>query len=352
MDPGGGKLIVGGRFGDRQQRPAARTRALDLANGAILPWAAPATVQERLAATGDDAGKAGIWALTADANAVYGTGWVFANKYVGNLEGMFAAEAGSGDDPLDRGLPRRPLRHLLRRQHGLHDQPRARLPDRRRSAAGVPGSGQRAPRDRLHRGGEGHAHDVSPSVNDIYADWGGYPAPAAVNWFPDWATGTASGQGQAGWTATGNSQYLLVGGEFPYVNGQRSQGLARFAKTPSTGAKQGPRLSGVNWTPTARSVSAGTARVAIAANWDRDDLNLTYELYEQGKTAPVATTTKKSTFWNTPSVILTATGLHRRSDQTYRVVARDGDGNTANSASVTVTVSSADASAVRERRPR
>ena len=49
------------------------------------------------------------------------------------------------------------------------------------------------------------------------------------------------------------------------------------------GPKSAPRLSGANWTPTARSVSAGSARIAIPANWDRDDLNLTYELYEQGK---------------------------------------------------------------------
>ena len=29
-------------------------------------------------------------------NAIYGTGWVYANKTVGNLEGLFSAEPGNG----------------------------------------------------------------------------------------------------------------------------------------------------------------------------------------------------------------------------------------------------------------
>ncbi|MGC5224155.1 PKD domain-containing protein [Micromonospora sp. DT81.3] len=343
LEPGGGKLIVGGRFGTVNNAPQRGLVALDLSDGSILPWSAPATVKNGVAATDGSAGKAGIWALTADANAVYGTGWVFANKYVGNLEGMFAAEAGSGairwiaDCHGDHYGIFSDGNTVYTTNHEHDCQTAGGMPQ----AYPAPGNVRHAT---AYTAAAKGTLTTSPSVNDIYADWGGYPAPAAVNWFPDWVTGTASGQGQAGWTATGNSQYLLVGGEFPYVNGQRSQGLARFAKTPSTGAKQGPRLSGVNWTPTARSVSAGTARVAIPANWDRDDLNLTYELYEQGKTAPVATTTKKSTYWDTPSVILTATGLPAGATRTYRVVARDGDGNTANSASVAVTVSSADAS--------
>jgi hypothetical protein len=93
LEPGGGKLIVGGRFGQVNGANQRGLVALDLADGSILPWAAPATVQNGVPATDGNAGKAGIWALTADDDAVYGTGWVFANKWVGNLEGLFAAEA-------------------------------------------------------------------------------------------------------------------------------------------------------------------------------------------------------------------------------------------------------------------
>ena len=49
-----------------------------------------------VAAGAGSAGKAGIWELEADANAIYGTGWVYANKAIGNLEGLFSAEPGSG----------------------------------------------------------------------------------------------------------------------------------------------------------------------------------------------------------------------------------------------------------------
>src|SRR4030095_17246146 len=81
------------------------------------------------------------------------------------------------------------------------------------------------------------------TVNTISADWSGSPAPASVNWYPDWITGGADG-GQAGWTATGAGDYLLIGGEQAYVNGQRSQGISRFSRNPSTGKNPGPMLSG------------------------------------------------------------------------------------------------------------
>ncbi|GAB2849883.1 PKD domain-containing protein [Microbacterium insulae] len=344
LEPGAGKLIVGGRFGQVNDAAQRGLAALDLTTGAILPWAAPATVQNGVVSTDAYAGRAGIWALTADENAVYGTGWVFANKWVGNLEGMFAAEAGTGeirwiaDCHGDHYGIYSDGTNVYTTGHEHDCQTAGGLPQ----AYPAPGNIRHAT---VYTAAAKGTLTRSPYVNDIYADWQGYPAPAAVNWFPDWTTGTASGSGQAGWTATGNGKYLVVGGEQTFVNGQRSQGLTRFSTTPPGGPKSAPRLSGTNWTPTARSVSAGTARIAIPANWDRDDRDLTYELYEQGVSAPVATTTKQSTFWNTPNVVLTAHDLPAGATKTYRVVAKDGDGNTANSAWVTVTVSSADASA-------
>lgn len=343
MDPGGAKLIVGGRFGTINGAPQRGLAALDLTSGASLPWAASATVVNGVAAGEANAGRAGIWSLTADGGAVYGTGWVFANKWVGNLEGLFAAEADSGqirwiaDCHGDHYGVYSDGTNVYSTGHEHDCQTAGGLPQ----AYPAPGNLRHAT---VYTAAAKGTLTRSPSVNDIYADWGGYPAPAAVNWYPDWTTGTASGSGQAGWTATGNGQYLLIGGEQTYVNGQRSQGITRFSRTPSTGAKSAPRLSGANWTPSARSVSAGTVRVSIPANWDRDDLDLTYDLYEQGSATPVATATKQSTFWNTPTVVLTATGLTAGAVKDYRVVARDGDGNTATSAWTTVTVSSATAS--------
>ena len=347
LAPGGGKLIVGGRFATVNGAPQRGLAALDLFNGAVLPWEAPATVKNG-AGEGDGKGKAGIWALSADADAVYGTGWVFANKYVGNLEGIFAASGTSGaikwiaDCHGDHYGVYSDGTNVYSTGHEHDCVTAGGLPQ----AYPAPGNVRHAT---VYSAAAKGTLTTSPSVNNIYADWGGYPAPAAVNWYPDWTTGTASGQGQAGWTTTGNGQYMVVGGEFPFVNGQRSQGIARFSKTPTGGAKQAPRLSGTKWTPTAKSISAGTARVTIPANWDRDDLNLTYELWEQGGTQPVATATSQSTFWNTPPVALTVKNLLAGSAHTYRVIAKDADGNTATSANVAVTVSSAVPSAYADR---
>ncbi|GAB2849891.1 PKD domain-containing protein [Microbacterium insulae] len=336
MAPGGGKLIVGGRFEKINGTTSRGLGALDLTTGALLPWAVTNVVKNGMA-TGSLAGRAGIWALSADSSKVYGAGWVFSNATIGNLEGLFAADGQTGavswiaDCHGDHYGVFSDGTNVYSTGHEHDCQTAGGMPQAYPSPGNMRNSSvyTAAAKGTLTR---------SPYVNSIYADWTGYPAPAAVNWYPDWTTGTASGSGQAAWTVTGNSQYVVFGGEFPLVNGQRNQGLARFARTPSTGANQGPRLSGANWTPTARSVSAGTAHVRIPANWDRDDLDLTYELWAQGGASPIATKAVKSTYWFTPVVTFAAEGIPAGSSRTYRVIARDGDGNSATSANVTVTV--------------
>src|SRR5690606_29098008 len=96
-DPAGANVILGGRFGSVNGNNSMRgIAAVDRATGALdLNWELPATVRNGLD-TGTNGGKAGIFALTTDADTVYGTGWVYANLATGNLEGVFAAEAGSG----------------------------------------------------------------------------------------------------------------------------------------------------------------------------------------------------------------------------------------------------------------
>lgn len=344
LAPAGDKVIIGGRFEKVNDVTSRGLGALDLTTGALLPWAVTATVRNGLA-TGTTAGKAGISQLTTDATgAVYGTGWVFANVTTGNLEGIFAAEGDTGavrwiaDCHGDHYGVYSDGTNVYSTGHEHDCQTAGGLPQ----ASGNPGNMRNAT---VYTAAVKGTLSRSPSVGTIYADWSGYPAPAAVNWYPDWTTGTASGQGQAGWTVTGNGQYVVVGGEFPFVNSKRNQGIARFAVTPQGGAKQAPRLSLADWTPTAKSVESGSARVQIPANWDRDDLNLTYELWHQGGTAPLATTAASSTFWNRPTQTLSAGGFTPGASETFYVVARDGDGNSAKSADVTIAISGAAASA-------
>src|SRR5699024_815498 len=79
-DPGGEKIILGGRFsavnGNTEMRGVA---AIDDQTGAVdAAWELPQTVKNGRG-SGANAGKAGIFALAADEDAVYGTGWVFAD---------------------------------------------------------------------------------------------------------------------------------------------------------------------------------------------------------------------------------------------------------------------------------
>ncbi len=336
LTPNDDKLIVAGRFGTVNNVAQRGLAALDLSSGAILPWIAPSVVQNGVAVGVSGAGKAGIWELEADANAIYGTGWVYSNKTVGNLEGLFSAAPGDGairwiaDCHGDHygvysdgtNVYSTGHEHACETANGMiQGQP---APGNMRNASVMTA----APKGTLLR---------TFNVSSIYADWSGYPAPAFVNWYPDWITGGTDG-GQAGWTATGAGDYLLIGGEQAYVNGQRSQGISRFSRNPSTGKNSGPMLSGTDWVPAVSSTTSGKVRVSIPANWDRDDLNITYQLIRNGGGQPVATTTVQSTYWSQPQVVLTDT-QPAGTNPSYQVVAVDGDGNTATSDTASTAVS-------------
>ncbi|PCC25743.1 hypothetical protein CIK75_04470 [Glutamicibacter sp. BW78] len=337
------KLIVAGRFAtvnDVSQRGLA---ALDLTTGALLPWDAPNTVKNGKN-TGGSAGKAGIWGLAVDDNAVYGTGWVFADVETGNLEGTFSADPDSGQI--------RWIADCHGDHYGVYSDGKTVYTTSHEHACESAGGVPQNPSSNMR-----HATALtaaakgtlsrSPWVNNIYKDWSGYPAPAFVGWWPDWYTGTASGMGQAGFSIVGDGDYMSVAGEFVGLNGKRQQGLVRFSSNPPGGAKQGPRISKASWAPVAKSNASGTVRVAIGANWDRDDIDLTYELMRVGKSGPVAKKTVASKFWDLPTVSLTDTGLAPSSSQKYYVTVSDGDGNSVTSSQVSVDVSSAEPSAYR-----
>ena len=111
-----------------------------------------------------------------------------------------------------------------------------------------------------------------------------------MNWFPDLDPGTYTGQNQAAWSVTGNSQYVVLGGEFPTVNGAPQQGLVRFGVPAVAPNKQAPMVSGSDFKPTLRAVSSTSVRVSWPSNWDRDDQNLTYQ-----RGAATATSATRST---------------------------------------------------------
>lgn len=341
-DPDDQKIILGGRFasvnGDTTMRGAA---AVDLQTGAVdANWALTQTVKNG-SSSGSNAGKAGIFALAADEGGVYGTGWVFANLATGNLEGTFAAESGTGEV--------RWIADCLGDHYGVYSTGETVYTTSHTHACSTMGLHPEQ-RSRQYRYVEAYTTDArgllgrNPHAGSTYQNWEGTPGPSAYAWYPDFLVGTTTGMGQAGLSITGVGDTISIAGEFISVNNGRFEGIVRFAKNPPGGAKNGPRLSGSSWQPAANSLIAGRVRVSFTANWDRDDLDLTYELRRSGTSAPVATRQAPSTWWDQPGMILEDTAATPGTEYTYTVVARDGDGNTATSAPVTVTAAAGVAS--------
>lgn len=335
MNTSGSKLIVGGRFAtvnDVSQRGLA---ALSPSDGSLLPWDVTNTVKNG-SNTSPYIGKAGIYALSNDGNAVYGTGWVYANATIGNLEGSFSADPETGaikwiEDCHGDTYGAYSDGGTVYAIGHVHDcESVGGYPQK----SGNPGNMKNSLAFTAETKGTLWR---SPRVSSIYADWQGYPAPAMVNWFPDWTTGTASGSGQAGWVIDGSGDYVVVGGEFPFVNGQWSQGIARFARPGTAAATLGPILKGADWVPSVASVSTGTARVTIPANYDREDIDLTYRITRNGQQVYSGTT--RAFYWYQPAVTFLDTGLTPGNTYTYQVTAVDSDGNQAQSSSVSVTAS-------------
>lgn len=338
MDPTVAQLIVGGRFDQVNNAPQRGMAALNLSTGSTQPWAVANTVLNGLS-TGSTSGRAGIYGLTADATGVYGTGWVFSDVNTGNLEGAFAAEAGTGAV--------RWVADCHGDHYGIYSDGQTVYTTNHVHSCDSIGSirnGSSNAASTRHASAmtaavEGTA--IRPeSVSNIYKDWSGTPAPAMYAWFPEWINGTASSSNQAGWSIVGNDDFIAVGGEFLGVNNRPLHGIARFAKRPANGPQAGPRLSGSTWVPTAKSTRQGAMLVSIPANRDRDGKTLTYEFRRVGQPQPFATETVDSQYWYLPTVSAADTGVTTGQSYTYQVRAIDSDGNVADSAQVTATATS------------
>lgn len=335
MDPAGQKIIAAGRFSQVNGNTAMRgAAAIDKVTGEVdADWALPETVKNGWN-SGFNAGKAGIFALATDENAVYGTGWVFANASVGNLEGTFAAEADTGEV--------RWISDCLGDHYGVYSTGTVVYTTSHTHACSTQDMHPEQ-QPRTHRYAEAYTVDArgllgkNPHAGTTYQNWEGTPGPSAYAWSPDWAVGLTTGMGQAGLSITGAGNTISIAGEFRSVNNGRFEGIVRFSTTPPGGAQDGPRLAEENWVPTAVSLIPGRVRVTIPANWDRDDLNLTYELQREGTATPVATRLMPSKWWDRSALMLEDTTATPGVEYTYTVVARDGDGNTATSQAVNVT---------------
>lgn len=333
LTPDKTKIIAGGQFSKVNGATATGLAAIDASTGVVKPWQASTQIYN----AGDNAA---ILSVKTDGTYMYANGYTYETGT--DLEGTVALDPTTGaiawvedchGDTYDNYPAPSGVIYTVSHAHycgnigGFFESAPWDVNQRRALAftKGVTGTTAK--------------NAMSPSR---YADWGGLPSPSLYNWFPDLEPGAFTGQDQAAWTVTGNSQYVVMGGEFPRVNGQGQQGLARFAVKPPAPAKRPPSYSSSTWVPTASALPGGGVRIGFQANSDTDDHQLTYKIVRDGNTAsPIYTKSATSTFWNRPMMGYTDTAVVPGQQYSYRVYATDGDGNTAQSNPVTVTAAAA-----------
>ena len=327
VTPGASKVIVGGAFQNVGGQPAYGLAAVDPVDGSPLTWDANQKVR-------DAGANSAITSLSTDGTSIFGTGFVFGAG--GNLEGTFKADPTSGaiqwieDCHGDTYAAYSTGKVVYTVSHAHY-------------CGNIGGFPQSDPWSTNQRRALAFTIDPAGTINHDplgYFDWFGNPSPSLVNWYPNLVLGTYTGQGQAAWTVTGNSQYVVMGGEFPTVNGLGQQGLARFAVKSISGAKVGPNfVTGLKFTPNLITQAPGSVRISFQANADQDDVNLTYKIVRNSLVnSPIYTTTVASTYWNRPNIGYVDTGLTPGAQYRYRLYVTDPDGNQVAGDTVTYTV--------------
>jgi Concanavalin A-like lectin/glucanases superfamily/PKD domain len=318
VPPNSGKVVVGGRFaslnGDTNDYGLG---ALDAGTGAVLTWGASSYIK--------DAGtSAAVYSLTSDTTQVYGSGYTFGP---GNFEGSVAMSTSTGDITWMNSCRGdvysvASLNGVLYSVGHPHD-------------CGMIGGHPQTEPWTFQKAMATTAAPAADGRVNTYGGWAGWPAPELLHWLPTLDSGSYTGQTQAAWTVTGNSQYVVLGGEFPRVNGTAQQGLVRFAIKDLAPNAQGPQ-GFAELTPSITSLAPGTVRVSWTSAWDRDNRRLTYELLRSSTV--IATLTGDSAWWNRPPLAYTDTTAPAGSTQSYRVRVRDALGNTLSGAGTTTTV--------------
>jgi len=178
-------------------------------------------------------------------------------------------------------------------------------------------------------------------VVDGYQDWStsGYKSPTIVGWYPDLEAGKVTRAFQAAYKVDVTDKYVLMVGEFIEADGKVQQGIVRYprrAGQPTLPPEGKAETLGAK----AEATMSGSVKVSFIATWDRDDPTLTYSLYRDNETTPVATEKIGDTRWALSSHTLEDTGCPA-GEHTYRLVVSDPSGNTITAQTQSVKVSKA-----------
>ncbi|GIG28925.1 PKD domain-containing protein [Cellulomonas marina] len=333
LTPDGTKLVIAGRFSKLNEVANPGVGWVDATTGKVLPFPA----NKRVVNYGY---SAAIYSLTVTGRYIIGSGFGFLSANdgsVANLEGLFAADVTTGE--------------LVWVEDCKGDTYSSfASPDGNVYLAGHPHNCANAnafyeTSQRSWKYGLSFSQDaafLTKKTSTADPDWGGTPAPAIRNWFPTFTSGTWSGQSQAGWSVTGNADYVVYGGEFPSVNGTGQAGLVRFARKTIAPNARGPQLSGI--TPSVVSRARGSVSLSWPAAWDQDDKTLTYRVIRDN--VVVGTVEHSAFYWDRGRVSYVDTGLADGRTYGYKVQVVDSGGSTFTSGVVNATTVSSQTAAL------
>ena len=176
-------------------------------------------------------------------------------------------------------------------------------------------------------------------VVDGYQDWStsGLKSPTIIGWYPDLEAGKVTKMSQAAYKVDVTDKYVLMVGEFIEADGKVQQGIVRYPRRAGQPTLP-PEGKAENLAARAEVTTSGSVKVSFTATWDRDDPTLTYSLYRDNETTPVATEKISDTRWALTSHTLEDTGCPA-GEHTYRLVVSDPSGNTITAQTSSITVS-------------
>jgi hypothetical protein len=314
LAPGGSRVIVGGKFKTLNGTSARGMGSLDAVSGAVLPWAANLKI--------DDSGtSSAITSLSTDGTSIFGTGYAYGT---GNFEGTFSANPSSGainwvNDCHGDTYDAAPIGTVLYSVSHAHDC---------RWMGGFPQTDQNWSINMRHAlAFTTYSTGIGFGPDNYGWNYAGLPVSKLLQWYPVVAIGSFTGQSQAAWSVAGNGSYVVLGGEFPSVNGVAQSDLVRFAVRALAPNKRGPVRAANAPAPTATALGGGRVRVRWQAGYDMDNASLKYEVFRSGTTNPVYTTNLSSNYWTYPMMEFGDSGLAQGASYTYRVKLTDPLGN-------------------------
>ena len=326
VSPDHSKVVIGGSFStvNGSSKPGYGMALLSASTGEVLPM----PVNDTVRTAGE---KAAIFDIAVDEDGFYGTAYSAVGRLdEANLEGSFKADWNGNLIWLEPchgdtyGIaPTKEIVYTVGHAHScetIYGFPN--MPEVRKD-----GSHPLYVRAMAFT----NSPDITirqQGVADGYQDWStsGFKSPTIIGWYPDLEAGKVTKMSQAAYKVDVTDKYVLMVGEFIEADGKVQQGIVRYPRRAGQPTLP-PEGKAETLAAKAEVTTSGSVRVGFNATWDRDDPTLTYSLYRDDETTPVATEKISDTRWALKSHSLEDTTCSP-GDHTYRLVVSDPSGNT------------------------